>query len=318
MGYYIGAYAASPSGTRWLPEAEAELFDGLRAMERVAGLEHPFYGTIHKWDERWFVERVDPRWRVLLTCIPGTMDRLQEDPRFGLASDDLASRRKALAFIRAARDSAAALNDRLKRPAVAGVAVHSAPRRGTPGVSSSSASFAESLAELSSWDWMGARLLVEHCDALVPEHSPDKGFLSLDDELRAVDAAAPQARLLINWGRSAVEARGASGPVEHLTRARGRLGGLMFSGCTEDHPLYGRWRDGHAPFAPAFGAEAGEPASLMTAQAVKDCLAAAGGVPEFFGLKIKPLPAELSVARRLDFIRAGVLTLERCRAEPAQ
>ncbi len=316
MGYYVGAYAASPCWTRWDPSAEADFHAGLRELEDVEGLEHPFFGSLHKWDDRWFLEHLDPRWSFLFTCIPGTMDGLAKDPRFGLASDDESSRKAALAFTRAARDAAARLNDALKRPAVTGIALHSAPRRGPPGVSSSRRAFAESLSEMLRWDWLGAKLLVEHCDALVPDHAPDKGFLSLDDELAAVAAAgAGRVKMLVNWGRSAVEARGARGPVEHIRSARGRLGGLIFSGCTEDHPLYGRWRDGHAPFAPAFGAEEGEPASLLTARAVGDCLAAAEGEAlDFLGFKIKPLPAELPVPRRLAFLRSGIQVLEGCRS----
>ena len=310
MRYYVGAYAASACGSGWQPRLEAELYAGLSEMEGVAGLEHPFYGGPHRWDDAWFLAHVDPRWSLLLTCLPGTMDHLAKDARFGLASDDAEGRAAAVRFIAAARETAVRLNDALKRQAVTGVALHAAPRRGVPGVSASPIALRRSLEEIAGWDWAGARLLLEHCDAFVPSHPPDKGFLSLDEELAA--AAGLPVAALINWGRSALEARGARGPVDHLRRARGRLGGLMFSGVTR------AWRDSHPPFAPAFEETAADPASLMTGDAVRDCLAAAAesGPAGYLGFKIKPLPETLPVSRRLEFLRAGIRILDRCRLGP--
>ena len=267
-------------------------------------MEHPFTGPLHQWDERWFLDSVGPGWSFLFTCIPGTMERMAREPRFGLASDDEGGRRAAVAFIGEARAQAARLNDALRRRAVSGVALHSAPRRGAPGVSSSPTALRRSLEEIASWDWSGAELLLEHCDAWVSAHPPDKGFLGLDDELAA--CAGLPVRALINWGRSAIETRGAAGPLEHLARCRGRLGGLIFSGTTPD------WKDLHAPFAPCAPGEPGEPGSLMTAEAARRCLALLKEAPpRFLGLKIKPASDALPAAGRLALIRAGLGILEK-------
>ena len=60
-------------------------------------------------------------------------------------------------------------------------------------MSSSTASLTASLAELASWDWCGAVICVEHCDARVRDDALGgfappvvKGFLSLDEEIEAV------------------------------------------------------------------------------------------------------------------------------------
>ena len=73
---------------------------------------------------------------------------------------------------------------------------------------------------------------VEHCDSVAGPAPQQKGYLTLDDELEALQKAGEQFALTVNWGRSAIEGRSAGTPVEHVARARaaGRLGGVMFSG----------------------------------------------------------------------------------------
>ena len=95
------------------------------------------------------------------------------------------------------------------------VEIHSAPNRGAAkdvGNSSSAASFAASLKELLSWDWQGAKLVVEHCDAYTQDHTPQKGFLGLDEEIEAVNIAnsggdRTRIGVCINWARSVIETR---------------------------------------------------------------------------------------------------------------
>jgi hypothetical protein len=141
--------------------------------------------------------------------------------------------------------------------------VHSAPSAGSPD------SLRKSLDELLALDWDGARLLLEHCDALVPEHPPAKGFLSLEQEL-AVLSELPIG-LMINWGRSALELRDPDRVVEHILLAGDQLEGLMFSGVTPVDGIYGKpWGDSHAPFAPL------EPDSLLTASRAQAAVEAAG------------------------------------------
>ncbi len=297
MQAFVSSYALASPAEPWDRDAEAALFAGL-SRAGLAGVELPYYGRLHRRDDGWLVERLDPRWRLLITLLPGTMERLAADPRFGLASADEAGRARALGFAAQAARAVAHLRAFLGRPAVAAVLVHSAPRPGN-GAKSSLESFADSLTRLRALDWSGAELLVEHCDAHVPTHPPDKGFLRIEDECAALklSTGATRARLLVNWGRSAVESRSGDGPLEHLRRAReaGLLAGVFFSGATADHPDYGAWKDSHAPFSKSC------PASLLTRAAARDSLAAAGDV-DYVGLKIQPLPESVGTERRLALL----------------
>jgi len=302
--FFVSSYALASNAEPWDPAGEAALFAGLARLD-LAGLEIPYYGGLHRHDDGWLVERLDPRWRLIVTLLPGTMERVADDPRFGLASADEAGRARALGFAAQAARTVAHLRGYLGRPAVAAVAVHSAPRLGS-GAKSSLEAFTDSLSRLRALDWSGAELLVEHCDAYSEARAPDKGFLRIEDEcvaLKRSSGAAP-ARLLVNWGRSAIESRSADGPLEHLRRAReaGLLAGIFFSGATTAHPDYGAWKDSHAPFSKSC------PASLLTRAAAKDALAAAGDV-DYVGLKIQPLPPSSSVERRLALLGENLAEL---------
>jgi hypothetical protein len=299
---FVSSYALASPAEPWDRAAEAALFEGLSRLG-LAGLELPYHGSLHRRDDAWLIDRLDPRWRFVVTLLPGTMERLALDPHFGLASADDGGRKRAIEFAAQSAAAVAHLNRFLGRPAVAAVAVHSAPRLGA-GAESSLEDFAFSLAILRSFDWGGAELLLEHCDAFTRKHPADKGFLTIEDECAALKLSGPQAaraRLLVNWGRSAIETRSAAGPLEHLRRAREAelLGGVFFSGATPSHPDYGSWKDSHAPFSKSC------PASLLTRASARDALAAAGRV-DYVGLKIQPLPASLGVEARLALIRESL------------
>jgi hypothetical protein len=298
---FVSSYAAASSATPWNPDAEAALFDGLAGFE-LAGLELPFDERLHARNEDWLIRRLRPEWRFLVTLLPGTMNKLKDDAHFGLASADAGGRRRALDFAERARVAVSRLNASLKRKAVAAVEIHSAPRLGG-GARSSLEAFADSLSELRARDWSGAELLVEHCDAAVSSHAPDKGFLRIEDECAALalSGGPTPARVLINWGRSAVETRSPEGPAAHLRRAKeaGLLAGLFFSGATPADPDYGEWKDSHAPFSTS------RPASILTPAAARSALKSAGEI-SYLGLKIQPLPAALSASERLAMIRAGL------------
>lgn len=166
----------------------------------------------------WVEKFLKPEWDLLVTCIPRTMARLGTMPTYGLSSTDPDARQAALSDIAEVRGLAQALADKFGRPRVAAIEVHSAPG---PGLGSVDA-FQESLAELLTWDFAGAELIVEHCDALVPGQVVSKGFWPIEEEIVAIRAAletagtdaasqgTPRLGVGINWGRSAIEAaRGA-------------------------------------------------------------------------------------------------------------
>ena len=308
MKIYVSSYAAASPAAPWNRRAESALFDGFVGMD-LAGLELPFYGSLHAHDEGWLMDQLRPDWRFVVTLLPGTMTRLKDDIHFGLAGADKDGRRRALDFAENARRSIADLNSRLGRKAVAAVEIHSAPRLAGSGARSSLEAFADSLTELRGRDWDGAELLVEHCDAAVPAHAPDKGFLRIEDECAAIGLSSgpTPARILINWGRSAIETRSADGPLQHLRRAReaGLLAGLFFSGATPAHPEYGAWKDSHAPFSGTC------PESLLTPAAAKAALDEARQI-SYLGAKIQPLPAPLGTEQRLAMIRAGLEVVRTC------
>lgn len=288
-------------------DAEGDLYARLSRLG-LAGLEQPFFagGRLHHRDDAWLLDRLDPSWSLVLTLLPGEMERLKDDKHFGLASADEDGRRRALDFAEAARRTLEHLSRHLGRPAALAVQVHSAPRLAGSGAVSSPEKLAESLSTLRALDWLGATLLVEHCDAPVAGRASDKGFLRVEDEVLALKRSKGRtpARLSVNWGRSALETRSADGPLEHLARATQAelLGGLFFSGVTPAHPDYGAWKDSHAPFSTT------TPESLLTPEAAGRALAAAPDCP-IFGLKLQTLPASLPVARRVEVLSDGLTVL---------
>lgn len=299
MNCHVAAYAASAG----LDEAaEADLYAGLASLG-IAGLEQPYFGSFHRRDEGWLIGQIRPDWSLVITTLPGTMDKLNDDRNFGLASADQDGRRRALDFVEAARLAVLKLHAALGRRAVRAVMVHSAPRLAGSGARASLEGFADALTDLRARDWQGAALLVEHCDAAAPGRAPDKGFLRIEDDVLAVKLSAGRtpAGLAVNWGRSALEARSAEGPLVHIGRAvqAELLGALIFSGVTPDDPEFGSWRDSHAPFSTS------RPASLLTPAAAKAALAAAPGCP-IVGLKLQTRPETMTVPERLAVIQDGL------------
>lgn len=319
--YFVGAYAAAPSLSGWDPAAEGRFLASVLALDGVAGLEVPFTGKLHKDDEAWFLRQLPEGARFVVTTIPGTMARLQIDKSFGLASTSESGRRSALDFAREALDAVKRLNQQLGRPAVVALELHAAPVAVRDAASA--AALEASLIELSDWNTAGTRLVLEHCDALMPGHAPAKGFLGLEAEAEAVqranDATGNSMGMVINWGRSVLEQRRPEAAREHITylRDRGLLRGVVFSGCASVDTRFGdAWDDVHVPPAPSVSGGSGadgstgtpdhellEPASLLTLDRIKECLQAAGPLTEtgFHAIKVAALP-NASVDQRVSVI----------------
>lgn len=321
MALIVAAYTALPPPDPGRPASDLDFLVGLAATPEVRGLELPFNGALPTDDPR-ILGATDPRWDFVVTSFPGTMLRVSETPEFGLASTDEPGRAAALAFTEALRQSVLRLNDWASRPAVLAVEIHSAPTR-----TADPSAFTESLCEVASWDWGGALVTVEHCDApqqaTQPAHEPQKGFLSLADEIAAVRAAADGRKVgvTINWARSAIEGRDARTVQRHLHLATeaGLLAGLMFSGCADTDTAFGpAWLDAHLPPTagddPDFAdldALAGP--SLLTPSRVRESLVAAGSGLLFTGLKIGLRPETLDTAARLAHLRQAIDLVERAR-----
>ena len=92
--YIVGAYATSPNLVTWDEKSELTYFNELKNLPSIRGLELPFWGeSLHPFDDRWLLSNLDQNWENVITCVPGTMKSLENNPRFGLASIDDNSRR---------------------------------------------------------------------------------------------------------------------------------------------------------------------------------------------------------------------------------
>jgi hypothetical protein len=324
--FYVGAYAAAPSLVDWNPSAEEKFLKSVLAMDGVAGLEVPFTGQLHKYDEEWFLRLLPEDAAFVVTTIPGTAARLQQDPHFGLASTSAAGRNDALKFVRDAFTAVDRMNSQLGRAAVRALEIHSAPL--AVEHYSSAAALADSLAEISDWDWHCAGVVLEHCDTPVASRPPAKGFLPLEAEIEAVQLANQRsgrtAKIAVNWGRSVIEQRRPDAAVAHLRVLldAGLLGGLVLSGCAAVDTRFGpAWADVHVPPAPritgsaaTFGAldpEVLDSASLMTYERIREALETAGTDPAtgFRGIKVAAVQ-NATVEQRIAVI-ARTLALAR-------
>ena len=315
--YFVGAYAAAPSGEGGSEAQDVEYYAALGDQEFVEGLELQFNGLLRD-QSKAFRRGLKTQWSYVLTTIGGTMERRARDAAFGLASADEAGRRRALDYLRSARDAVRELNDRCGRPAVRAVEIHSAPRP-VDGARQDAAAFARSLSELRSWDWEEARLAVEHCDAWVAGQAPEKGFMPLDAEITAVQDSLHTGSgetvigVSLNWGRSAIEGRDPDTALQHLKamHASGLLSGLMFSGATTDDPDFGHWADKHAPFS-----DAREGHQLLTAARLEACLREVRGTPlDFLGFKVRTAPVHLKPQERVALLRRQAQLLDTASAK---
>lgn len=204
-------------------------------------------------------------------------------------------------------------------------------------------SFSKSIQEISDYNWEGASLIIEHCDAYTKAHAPIKGFLQLEDELSAIQTVLKnglvsctsyqiyrpkvQLGISINWGRSVLEGRSTETPIEHINQVKKFeisnhtkvLRGLMFSGfttnisltsqgCCMDDKLYGNWTDSHAPFKPRkTDTTLNSKSSLLTYDCAKKCLESIDKSSiEYLGVKIAPKPAELSIDERIMYFEEAI------------
>ncbi|WP_460464342.1 DUF4862 family protein [Arthrobacter pigmenti] len=325
VSWLVGAYSASPTKDGWDAGAEGRYLDAVTALPGVTGLEVPLTETLHKFDEDWFLKRLRPDLNIVITMLSGTLARLRSSPQFGLASIDNAGRQLAIEDARRAASAVQRVNLALGAPVVVAVEFHSAPVAGE-GRSSGEA-LLRSLVELGTWDWGGARLVIEHCDAKVENRMAAKGMLPLEAELEAVleanNRTGASIGTAINWGRSVIEQRSAGAAVEHLQQARnaGVLSGLVFSGCADVPTRFGGpWADVHVPPAPAgspgnktegYGtARVGdshflEPASLLTVGRIREAVEAAGPELDFRAVKIAA-PPNSKVEERIAAVTQSV------------
>ena len=290
------AYSVSPTSQKWDPTVESTYYQLLKSLPEMQGLEHPFLGSLHQFDDNWFLQNIDPAWKIILTCVPGVMGNLSNDANFGIASDDQAGREKALNFYREACKAIKKLNSHFNKQMVPCVQIHSSPSRKNAFASKSS--LISSLVEMQSWDWSGAKLVIEHCDAYSSTKESAKGFLTLQEEIDAVTEVNAETNsdigFCVNWGRSAIETNSVNGPIEHISKLTklNLLTGLMFSGAAAQDEIYGNWRDTHIP--PRLDDSTGHydlSNSLLTENEIRRCINACEvDKLSFLGVKISLLP----------------------------
>lgn len=306
----VSAYPVSPAFVDWDPALEAELLPAICALPGVAGLEIPWIGGIHKFDDAWFLANV-PAVSLAVTPIPFVMGQLGKDASYGIASTSADGRAAALADLRRVAADVARITDE-SAASVEVVTLHTAPRAGDSetgaGAVDAVDALARSLDEIGSWDWCGAELAIEHCDAFVPGQAPEKGFLSVAQEIAAISQAGADVGMWINWGRSAIELRDADAVTEQIAQvaASGTLRGLALSGAAAVSSPYGyEWIDAHLPIASTYP----ESLSLLDDQHVADALAAAGEVP-WLGLKVARRPTDATAADALATVQRNLAVVQ--------
>lgn len=302
MKIVLGSYATPPRPLQSAAEF-ALLSEATLGIPEVSGLELPFVGADSPWQDVHGLAGLGGR--HVLTTLPATTAAVARDPSFGLASPDAEARSAAIELIAAAREFVARVNDG-PGARIGTVHLHSAPGGGR----ATRDAFARSLDVVAGWEWGAVVLAVEHCDAFTPAHAAEKGYLPLPDELAlASDRGLGTA---INWGRSAIEARGADGAVEHVVAAAeaGTLVGLVFSGCSAVDGAYGpAWADKHLPVREWGTGPLSDAAhdSILTRAEVERCRRAAATAPrlDYVGVKVKA-PQETEPEQWLDVLRGNV------------
>ena len=289
-----GVYASQPSD-----KAKREEYYALLGHEEwISGAELPFPGELADASERkWLAAHLPTHWHHNnVTLIPGTMQSLAVNPSFGLASPSSSGRREALTYL---RNAFYALDDFAQLRGsqdIRYVQIHSAPSK-IAEVDAMKAS----LEEINRWEHNSIRLVIEHCDRYKEVQSPEKGFLTLEEEIEL--AREFNVGITINWGRSVIEDRNPWTAKRHIEECAcaGVLTGLMFSGAGPQASQYGyEWIDGHLPLSTF------EKTSLMTPEHIEACVTSACESKQWLehgygGVKVC-VPVNADLATRLSYM----------------
>jgi len=319
MKYILGAYATSPSLSSSVDQSlESIYYERLvESVPEILGLEIPFFGKeIHKFGTDFLLNILRPDWSNVLTCIPGTMENLLIDRKFGIASDDLSSRMAAISMYRRANKTVHRINEFFGKKSIIAVQLATAPSVPIKGVVSSKLSLLRSLEEILSLDWQGAKIVIEHADTAISGLPFEKGFLSFEDEIEVIGVLSDlqDIGITINWGRSAIEGRGVNKPIEHINLALEKklLTGFIFSGATDNDKLYGAWKDNHIPFARSYDVEHFEENSLLNHKNISNILQLLDlNDLLYLGIKLLSIPInKSSLERRVGINRDAIFILE--------
>ena len=306
MKFIIGAYASAPSNIKCSLDQETLFYEKLiDKNHHIGGLEIPFFGNdINVFGTDLILRFIKKNWLNVLTCIPASFFSVQKDPEFGLASKNESSRMEAIKTHKKANKKLHYISDKLGYNPFYSIHIASAPSTPVKGVKSSYIQFYRSLEEICSWQWLGSRIKVEHCDHSITSGFK-KGFLSLDNEIKAIQKLNKSFNvgISLNWARSAIEGRGQNKVLEHIEIAKHNklLHGFIFSGTSLRDKLYGSWNDNHMPFSKIFNVQYYEENSLLNYDNVKSTLQALSDTNlKYLGIKLLSLPLEnLDITKRV-------------------
>lgn len=247
--YYVSAYATSPSFDQWNPVVESQYFYELAKKPEIVGIEHPYFLQSEKYSMNWLKDNIPNHWSITLTTLPTFMTLAKNNPFLGLASTQEKERNLAVEVMHKCSDYVRSLNQLFGRNIVRAVHFHSLPGSDRHTIRGNKLAFKKSLYDIQALNWSGAQLNLEHCDAYMPNQTPEKGCLLLEEEIELLTEIRGFG-LILNWGRSAIENRSVLGPLSHIhmAKASNLLKGFFFSGCTDiPDSHYGAWKDTHMP-----------------------------------------------------------------------
>lgn len=322
---FVGAYATSPTLDNWDKEKETKYIQAIKQqLNPIAGLELPFLDDCiyNKNDDTYFLNLFDKNWKYVLTCLPGNMKQLSLNPHFGLASDNEKGRLEALKFYKKACSFIKKINKHFKSKKVISVVIATSPSLKHKDTSSSTIQLQKSLLEIVKLDWDNAKLNIEHCDSGRKSNSV-KGFLSLKEEIEAILYINKQHNadiaMTINWARSTLEHRNATGAIMHIreTIKFGILRGLMFSGTSDRKSEYGIWSDLHLPISKEENIEYFEETSLLSKKNIYDCFIELKDTKlSYLGIKVLSMPIKTSsMEQRIGINRDTMKILNIAREE---
>ncbi|WP_279205520.1 DUF4862 family protein [Obesumbacterium proteus] len=308
-GFIVGAYPCAPSFHQLERDQETAFWRGLADVEGIGGIEQPCLENLHPYGDDYLFQQIPADWQIVVTAVMETMRRRAGHGGFGLASADKDQRLACVEYYRHILNKINRTNDRFGMKKILALEIQSAPLAGSDDVALAAECFAESMQQITRWDWP-CELVIEHCDAMNKSDSR-KGFLPLEQEIAVIQALEKDVGIAINWARSAIEGRSMELPLQHLQQSQqaGVLKALMFSGTTTGG-TYGDWQDLHAPFAPFASARVNCAESLMTVELASEMFALAPLESlSFAGIKLLEIDPQASVAHRIDILRDGINAL---------
>jgi hypothetical protein len=317
MNYIIGAYATAPSikSNKLLENSFYERL--IESIDNIRGLEIPFYGDdIHRFGRNFLLNHIKPSWNNVLSCIPGTMNGLSKNPHFGLASDDINGRQQAIDMIIRVNQMLKNINDFYGRKSIFAVQIVTAPSIPVSSVSSSQDSLLKSMERILALDWQGAKIVIEHADKSNDVEPFQKGFLSLESEIKTLIQFQDlyDVGITINWARSAIEGKNVVRPLEHIKLALeyNLLSGLIFSGVSMADINYGSWKDTHMPFSKSYNVKYYEKNSLLNRENINKTLKLIDiNNLDYLGIKINSMPlSEINIERRVGLNEDAVYILD--------